>query len=192
VETLRGILGYYRQREEEATLQDEYPSFKACSVGARIPVAVLKWAESLGCPAVQRGRVRLLPFLHWYFSHQYSAGADIEAEQIRRLRLQNAKLGLVLKLKRDELLPSDTVKKMGADLGHAVRKVISRLHLLAPSLVGMPAQKVEERLRDVAREIDFLVEQGLNIGEAWKTLATETERMDEPQIPVSSGTSARV
>jgi hypothetical protein len=191
-DTLRGIFRYYRQREEDATLQDEYPSFQACSVGARIPIAVLKRAKHLGCPALQGGRVRMLPFLYWYFRQLHNAGADLEAEQTQRLRLQNAKLELVLKLRRDEFLPADTVKKMGADLGHAVRKTICRLHLLAPSLVGMPTEKVKERLREVEREIDVLVEQGLNVEEAWKSLATEAERMDERPLPISSQVAALV
>jgi len=175
-ETLHGIFTYYRRQDEERVVRDEYPSFKACSEAVGIPLAVLHEARRLGCPALRDGRVRLLPFLHWFNGRDNSAPVDLETQQALKLRLQNAKLEFVLKLHRDELLPADTVRRMGADLGHAVRKVVTRIHLLAPAIVGMPVEQIEERLREVEREITALVEQGLNLDVVWKQLADEAER----------------
>lgn len=179
-ETLRGIFRYYRQQDQESALRDEYPTLAACSKATGIPLAVLYQAQRLGCPALAGGRVRLAPFLQWFYTHQVGSSIDLEAQQILRLRLQNAKLECVLKLHRDELLPADTVHQVGADLGRAVRKVVTRVHLLAPSLVGLPVEQIEERLREVEREIDGLVEQGLDLEKVWQALATEAERLSDP------------
>jgi hypothetical protein len=41
---------------------------------------------------------------------------------------------------------------LGAQLGSAIRKVITRSHRLAPSLVGQPIEVIEARLREQEAE----------------------------------------
>ena len=176
-ETLQGILSYYRRQDEERTVHDEYPSLKACSDAVGIPIAMLKEAKREGCPAFRDGKVRLLPFLRWSNRHQEDTPGQLEDLQTLKLKLQNAKLEFLLMLKRDEMLPEFAVRKLGANLGHNVRRAVLRLHLLAPSLVGLPINEVESLLLEAERDICSLVDDGLDLEKVWTQLEEEAERV---------------
>ncbi|MCP5520557.1 MAG: hypothetical protein H7A46_03290 [Verrucomicrobiales bacterium] len=46
-------------------MQEEYPTFKACSDATGIPLAILQRARRQGCPALKDGKVALAAFLRW-------------------------------------------------------------------------------------------------------------------------------
>ena len=62
--------------------------------------------------------------------------------------LQTAKLKLELRRIKREMMPADEVRRIGAELGSAIRKMVMRVHLLAPSLVDQPTEVVAKRLTE--------------------------------------------
>ena len=153
VATLHGLLKYYREREDTRAIQDEYPSFEACSKATSIPVEVFKRAKRLRCPALRGGRVRLGLFLAWYYADYEGSATTLAQAQLEQIQLQNAKLRHLLRMRKKELMPTVYVRKLGGDLGRAIRKGVCRLHLLAPSLAGFPEATIEQRLKDAEAEI---------------------------------------
>ncbi|MCP5520558.1 MAG: hypothetical protein H7A46_03295 [Verrucomicrobiales bacterium] len=64
------------------------------------------------------------------------------------MALKNARLPLLVRQLKGELLSTDAVRRLGAELGHAIRKQVTQIHLLAPSLVNQPTAVIEKRLRE--------------------------------------------
>ncbi|MCP5524924.1 MAG: hypothetical protein H7A46_25645 [Verrucomicrobiales bacterium] len=54
---------------------------------------------------------------------------------------------MVRQLKGEPLL-AEAVRRLGAELGHAIRKQVTQIHLLAPSLANRPTAVIEKRLRE--------------------------------------------
>jgi hypothetical protein len=52
-----------------------------------------------------------------------------------------------------ELIPVEEVTHLGAELGAAIRKVVTRLHRTAPSLDGQPVPVIEARLKEQEDDI---------------------------------------
>ena len=105
----------------------------------------------------------------------WQQAANQAAIQAALLELQNAKLRLVIRMRREAVLPVDVVRKLGADLGNAVSRATRRLHLLAPSIVGFPVEVVTARLNEAEDEICSLVDQKLDFHKVWNSLAAEAE-----------------
>lgn len=76
-----------------------------------------------------------------------------QAAQARNLLLKNEKLEADIAILRREWLPVADIEKLGGDLGAAIRKVVTTLHLVAPTVVGMTVAEAEERLRDLENEV---------------------------------------
>ena len=55
-------------------------------------------------------------------------------------------------LKR-QLIPVEEVSHLAAELGSAIRKVLTRLHRIAPSLEGHPVEMIETRLKEEEDEV---------------------------------------
>jgi hypothetical protein len=174
--TLQALLKYYRDRWDNNPLQDRYPSFEACSKATGIPLKVLNNAKRLGCPALRRGRVELAPFLSWYYGGQGRVPINLEAEQARFVALQNAKLKLMIGQLRGDYVTADAVRRSGADLGRAIRKVLLMTHRLAPCLVGLPAEKIEQRLKDQEEEVLAQLDILDRTFKAWKEMADRAEQ----------------
>lgn len=153
VATLHALLTYYREREDSQVIQEEYPTFTACSKATGIPVEVFKRSKRIGCSALRCGRVRLGPFLAWYYVGNDCSAASLAEAQLEQIQLQNAKLRHLLRMRKQELMPTVYARKLGGDLGRAIRKGVCRLHLLAPSLAGLPGTIIEQRLKDAETEI---------------------------------------
>ena len=153
VATLHALLTYYREREENHVIQEEYPSFETCSKATGIPVEIFKRGKRLRCPALRGDRVRLGPFLAWYYADHEGSAASLAEAQLEQIQLQNAKLRHLLRMRKQEVMPTDYVRKLGGDLGRAIRKGVCRLHLLAPSLAGFPEATIEQRLKEAETEI---------------------------------------
>ena len=67
--------------------------------------------------------------------------------------LQNTKLKLALRRLKRELVPAEDVHRLGAELGGAIRKVLTRLHRVAPSLEGRKLDVIEARLREQEEDV---------------------------------------
>jgi hypothetical protein len=64
----------------------------------------------------------------------------------RKVLLQNQTLEWQLALLRREYVPASSVEKWGGELGTAIRKVISQIHLCAQNVVGLSVADAEARL----------------------------------------------
>ena len=51
------------------------------------------------------------------------------------------------------MVSADDVHRLGAELGGAIRKVLTRLHRAAPSLQGRKADVIEARLKEQEDEV---------------------------------------
>lgn len=90
----------------------------------------------------------------------------------RQILLQNQKLEFQLSVMRRDFVPSEDVEKWGAELGAAIRKIVTQIHLVAPSVVGCTTPEAESRLKDLEDEI---LSQLHTLGarmEAWKNDST--------------------
>ena len=153
VEAIQGLLRYYRERHENPTVRDVYPSFEACASDTGIPVTLLKRAKRQGCPALSGNRVEMEPFLRWWYATGKEKAADYDRERGEQMMLQNHKLRLALRRLKRELVPAEDAHRLGAELGGAIRKVLTRLHRTAPSLEGRKADVIEARLKEQEEEV---------------------------------------
>jgi hypothetical protein len=71
----------------------------------------------------------------------------------RQILLKNERLETQLAILRGEHVPAVEVERWGAELGAAIRKVVSQIHLIAPSVVGMSVAAAEARLKDLEDEL---------------------------------------
>lgn len=71
----------------------------------------------------------------------------------RQILLQNQKLEIQIAILKRQYMPVDEVEKIGAELGMAIRKVVTTLHLCAPTVVGVSVAEAEARLKEVEDEI---------------------------------------
>jgi hypothetical protein len=165
VPVIQGLLRYYREREQQRTLQDAYDSLGSCASATGIPVTTLKHAKRQGCAAFRGSRVYLAPFLRWFFESPDRSAINYDQERAQHVLLQNAKLKVELRQLKRELIPADEVARVGAELGAAIRKVVTRLHRTAPSLEGHPVATIEARLKE---EEDDILKQLHTIDERMK------------------------
>lgn len=70
----------------------------------------------------------------------------------RLLRLQADKIETQLAILKKEFVPANDVERWGAELGAAIRKIITQLHLCAPQVVGVSIAEAESRLKEVEFE----------------------------------------
>ena len=153
IEAIAGLLRHYRDQHDNPTVRDVYPSFEACAAGTGIPVTLLKRAKRQGCPALRGNQVEMEPFLRWWYATGKEQAADYEHERAEQMVLQNTKLRLVLRRLKREMVPAENVHRLGAELGAAIRKVLTRVHRAAPSLEGRKADVIEARLREQEEEV---------------------------------------
>jgi len=153
VPTIQGLLRYYREREQSRVIQDAYDSIGSCAAATGIPVPTLKHAKRQGCVAFRGSRVYLAPLLRWMFESPDRSRTNYDQERAQHVVLQNAKLKVELRSLKRELLPVDEVTHLGAELGAAIRKVITRLHRTAPSLEGQSVAVIETRLKEEEDDI---------------------------------------
>ena len=153
VPAIQGLLRYYRERDEKRQLQDCYDSIGSCASATGIPLTTIKHAKRKGCAAFRGSRVYVAALLKWIFDSPERSTANYDTERAQHVSLQNAKLKVELRRLRREVISVDEVRRVGAELGTAIRKVICRLHRIAPSVVGHPVEVVESRLKEEEDEI---------------------------------------
>lgn len=81
------------------------------------------------------------------------SGEALARAKARQLDLQNEKLALHIAIARRDRIPAAEVERIGAALGHAVRSVVSRLHLAAPTLEGLAVPEIERELKRIEDEV---------------------------------------
>lgn len=150
---IQGLLRYYREREASRILQDSYDSLGACASATGIPVTLLKQAKRQGCAGFRGGRVYLAPVIRWAFGTAEGSTINYEQERAQHVVLQNAKLQVEIRELKRQLIPIEEVTHLGAELGSAIRKVVTRLHRVAPSLEGHPTAVIEARLKEEEDDI---------------------------------------
>ncbi len=153
VPAIQGLLRYYREREQQRTLQDCYDSIGSCAAATGVPVTTLKHAKRRGCAAFRGSRVYIAQFIRWFFESPDRSAINYDQERAQHVVLQNAKLKVEIRQLKRELIPADEIARVGAELGAAIRKVVTRLHRTAPSLEGQPVATIEARLKDEEDDI---------------------------------------
>lgn len=81
------------------------------------------------------------------------ADEDPSSLKARLLAVQIEKIEHALAVSRGEYWAVSDVKKWCAELAAAVRKVVTQIHLVAPSVVGVSVPEAEARLKDLEDEI---------------------------------------
>ena len=117
-----------------------------------------------------------LPSSSWYTEATDEPPINLEAEQARFVALQNAKLKIMIGQLKGDYVTADAVRRLGADLGRAIRKVLLMTHRLAPCLVGLPAEKIEQRLKDQEEEVLAQLDILDRTFKAWKEMADRAEQ----------------
>ena len=153
VPAIRGLLRYYQERERTSELQDEYACFSACEAATGIPMAALRRAKRRRCQAVRNGKVRLAAFLRWWHVTDQPQAISYEVERAAQVLLQNEKLRVIIRRMKRELVSAREVSHLGAELGAAIRKLVTRIHRMAPSLAGHDLATIEKRLQDEEADI---------------------------------------
>ena len=153
VPAIRGLLRYYQERERASELQDEYDCFSACEAATGIPRAALGRAKRRRCPAVRDGKVRLAAFLRWWHVTDQPKAISYEVERAAQVLLQNEKLRVTIRRMKKELVSAREVSHLGAELGAAIRKLVTRIHRMAPLLAGHDLAIIEKRLQDEEADI---------------------------------------
>ncbi|HNQ88399.1 MAG TPA: hypothetical protein PKM73_07295 [Verrucomicrobiota bacterium] len=153
VPTIQGLLRYYREGERSRVMLDAYDSIGACAAATGIPISTIKHAKRQGCSAFRGSRVYLGALLRWMFESPERSLVNYDQERAQHIILQNAKLKVELRNLKRELIPVEEVTHLGAELGAAIRKVVTRIHRTAPSLEGQPVPVIESRLKEEEDDI---------------------------------------
>ncbi|MEY2466760.1 MAG: hypothetical protein QOD03_1281, partial [Verrucomicrobiota bacterium] len=119
---------------------------------------IQRWRKVEGNPGVRPdGRYHLPSWRAFKLARQgtESGGDGLSQSQLkaRQVLLQNQKLEFQIALLRREYVPACEVEKWGGELGTAIRKVVSAVHLCAPSVVGVSVAEAEARLKELEDEI---------------------------------------
>jgi hypothetical protein len=149
---------------------------------------IQRWLKMEGNPGTAAdGRYSVVAWREWKKKHGRFGDEDEDTEldrtylQAKNLLLQNQRLEIQVAALRKETVPFADVEQWGADLGVAIRKVISQWHLIAPNLAGLTVPEIEERLKEgeseVLHQLHLLDE---NIQHWKETMDIEAANVDEP------------
>lgn len=130
--------------------------------------SIQTWSRRDGCPGARPdGKYNIEAWRAWAkgaglrVSDELDIG-ELKAEQVR---LANEKLRHQVAILRRLYVPTDEVVSVGAKLGAAIRKVVTTIHTIAPSLAGMTSTaEIEAALKDKEDDIIFqlsALEEGL-------------------------------
>lgn len=101
------------------------------------------------------GRYEIATWRKWIEDRRGISDGELSAPLLKakQILLQNQKLEAQLKIIARDYVPAAEVEKWGSDLGAAIRKIITQIHLAAPSVVGVSVPEAEERLKEIEEEI---------------------------------------
>lgn len=145
---LAEILGVSRKTIQRAMKMDGHPTTRP---DGRLEVG--PWREFLGREDLDE-----------------TGGMTPTELKARNLLLQNERLELQIAVMRKDYLPAVDVEKWGGEIGAAVRKVVSGIHRIAPSIVGLSVADAEARLKDLEQEV---MEQLHTLGDRIETARNE-------------------
>jgi hypothetical protein len=116
---------------------------------------VHRWLREPGNPGRRPdGRYSVEQWLAWKEARGGVADSPTSTElRSRLIEVQIQKIEHALSVARGEFYPVADVRRWGAELGAAVRKVVTQLHMVAPSVVGLSVPDAEARLKDVEDDI---------------------------------------
>jgi hypothetical protein len=117
---------------------------------------IQRWSRLDGCPGARSdGRYPIDEWRSWARTNGLRVSEVLDAGELKaeQLALQNEKLRHEIAVLRRVYVPARDVELLGARLGAAVRKVVTSLHLLAPSVAGMTVLEAEVLLKDKEDEI---------------------------------------
>ncbi len=123
------------------------------------PRTVRNWLKLPHCPGRRPdGRFDVAAWKMWQslfanVPRQARGNSTAVQEKLKNLELLNEKLEFQLRTLRKEFVSSADVEQWGAELGMEIRKVVTSIHLVAPSLTGLPIAEVEIRLKELEDEI---------------------------------------
>jgi hypothetical protein len=149
---VRELFFSYAKQHQRHRLQDEYASLEECSAAAGVTLATLERAQERGGPALDGGKVRLLPFLRWYFENELPPPPPTLTEGIEHGRLQNAILRLQLGCARGRYIPVRHVWRLVREVAESVQRFFARLRESATDFQGQSKAGVARRF-DAEAEI---------------------------------------
>lgn len=141
-----------------------------------------RWLKMPGNPGARSdGRYNVGEWRSWAESHGHKVDdVDITALKARQLILQNDQLEFRIGVMKRSYVPIGEVESAGGMLAAAIRKVVTTLHLSAPTLVGRPVNELEQLLKD--REDEILQQLHLLHG--------TIDRIKMPVVEAEDGASA--
>ena len=92
-------------------------------------------------------------FLRWWHVTDQPQVISYEVERAAQVLLQNEKLRVIIRRMKRELVSAREVSQLGAELGAAIRKLVTRIHRMAPSLAGHDLATIEKRLQEEESDI---------------------------------------
>jgi hypothetical protein len=144
---------YYQERERASDLRDEYDCFSACEAATAIPMAALRRARRCRCSAMRDAKVRLAEFLRWWYATAQPRTISYEVERAAQVLLQNEKPRVIIRRMKRKLVLARDVSHLGAELGAAIGKLVTRIHRMAPALAGLDAATIVKRLQEEEADI---------------------------------------
>lgn len=150
-------------------------------------MTIHRWRRMEGNPGHQAdGRFNVGEWLRWKrdrLGDPEESGEEAIRKRILDAKARRLEYGLAVLLR--EHVPAADVVRLGAELGAAIRKVVSQLHLLAPSVAGVTPAEAEAMLKDKEDEIVaqlLVLEDGIE--RLLRPVATDFEASDpEEDLP---------
>lgn len=142
---------------------------------------VTRWMKEPGCPGARPdGRLDVGAWRVWAETagRKVAGETDVNTLKARLLLRQIERVEHNTAVSKKLHVPTAEVEEMGARLAANIRKVVTTLHLKAPTLAMRPVDYIEDELRGFEDEI---------IGQLY-TLSEELDRMKEATLEeVGSG-----
>lgn len=119
--------------------------------------SIQRWMKIPGNPGAKPdGRMDVAEWRKWASDNGHKLGDDeLDPGRLRakNLLLQNQHLEFKIGILRRNYVPIGDVERVGGELAGAIRKVVTTLHLSAPSLAGLNVQEIETFLKEREDEI---------------------------------------
>lgn len=151
-------------------VQNQVELAKLLSVNRK---TIQRWLKEPGNPGAEsdgRYNVALWREFAKLRGHEFEDDDPLEQTALRakNLLLQNQTLEFKLAIMRKEYVPAADVEKWGGELGAAIRKVATQIHLAAPGIVGSTVPEAETRLKELEDEILHQLHSLADNMAAWK------------------------
>ena len=154
------------------TAQNQKAAASICGLSQGIVTA----ARDAGCPAFsRRGTVDCDALMEWVATHKDDLSkdkVDYGLEKALKMRVERETKEFQLQVKRGQFVPLDKMLLFMSQLGHDLRTIILRCHLMAPACAGQSVEVIAKLLTEHENEQLGLI-----------------KRLDDPLAHVEHGTS---